>query len=367
MSLFDFGFAVVDDDPIVGSPMAASARPNVSVTDRRRLAQLRVERVSSVLLELAAGAASAAAVSDVAFSHDGVLVAHTTSRGSLAVHKLELGSAQLRVALSLNVGTRLRRVVWDRRSDSCVWLLAAGQHLPVRFFDLSRTMGEPRATLESHWAVADLVQLTADTLALACSDGLVRVVDRRARSVAAACARARLPDAAAPLALAVSADGLLLAAGDSAAQLSLWDIRAAPVPLGLARLPVPARFDWLGFDDRRWPERVAFQTSGAAVGVWDTLLQRVAMTADDPTGDWPIDVTRCAFTRTVAGSGGSLLCYGSRLRNELLFADPSSWERPHVGALRTRHRVTCVSAHPDDMSNLLAFGTSAGSIGLACT
>lgn len=372
MSLFDFGFVV--DDPIQvssssspPSPLAPSPRPNVSLTDRERLTRLRIDRASSVLLEQANPSAAAAPVTDASFSHDGVLLAHTTQRGTLTVHKLDAGAAQLSVALSLNVGTRVRRVVWDRKTDSSVWLLAAGAFLPVRLFDLSRTMGEARYALESNWTVADIVQLTADTLAMACGDGHVRLVDRRARSIAAQSLRARMPDGAAPLVLAASGDGLMMAAGDSASQLSLWDIRSVPVALRSVRLPAPARVDWLGFDDRRWPERVAFQTSGAAIGVWDALQQQLAMSADDPSGDWPVDIVRCAFTRTVAGSGGSLLCHGSRQRCELLFADPSNWQRPHVGSLRTRDRVTCVCAHPDPLSNMLAFATEAGSIGLACS
>jgi hypothetical protein len=440
-SLFDFGFTVADDDDRIDSSLESVARPQrpqTSLVDRSRLARLRFQRAAAVLSECQQAHASRHAIVDVAFASDGQLICHVNARGALLVHRFvardfeRLGAraAAPSVVLSLHVGTRVRRVLWDASSDSSVWVLCAGQQLPLRLFDLSRTMGEARTMFESQWTVSDIVHLTPSTLAAACNDGVVRIVDRRARLpvIAATAARALLNQGA-PLVLASAGDGVLLAVGDSSAQLSLWDVRRVPAALQSVRVRAAplARFDWIGFDDRRCPERLAFQLSSTAVGVWDSLRQQVAVGAGVGALDnesWLVDATRCAFTRTTGGSGGSVLCHGARSGAGLCFTDVSQLLRgtpapapedaggarqklvdggqyvvdefgdhhrvadmtvlpqasatasalgvvpllggvgAQVGRVEASARVTCVSMHPHD-GDFVAFGTESGSLGIA--
>lgn len=366
-SLFDFGFSVISpsdasdagDNGSDGIECSSSAdrsddasppvRPNVSL-DRARLAQLRVMRAVAVMHNCVRSPVSHAAVSpvaDVAFSADGKLLCHGQMNGSLVVHKYVRSEPPVPV-LSLTVGARIRRLQWDVRNDSNVWMLVAGQRTPLRLFDLARTMGEPCDAFEQEFAnVSDVVQLSANAVAVACSDGFVRVLDRRHRRIAVSTLRARIVIGdAQPLALACSGDRNLLAVGDTSATLSLWDIRHTPLSLRAARLGLPAsrRFDWLGFDDDRWPERLAFQLSDSSVGVWDTLRQRVAIPAASSTPEdapWLVDRASCAFLRSRAGSGGSVLCCGDRYSNNLLFLDPAALLRaPRIVEARPRLRAT---------------------------
>lgn len=443
-SLFDFGFTVAEDriDSCSASleSVTLPPRPQTSLVDRSRLARLRFLRASAVLSECQCQQAHAGrhAIVDVAFATDGQLICHVNARGALLVHRFvardfeRMGAraAAPPVVLSLHVGTRVRRVLWDASADSSVWVLCAGQQLPLRLFDLSRTMGEARTMFESQWTVSDIVHLTPSTLAAACNDGVVRIVDRRARLpvIAATAARALLNQGA-PLVLASAGDGVLLAVGDSSAQLSLWDVRRVPAALQSVRVRAAplARFDWIGFDDRRCPERLAFQLSSTAVGVWDSLRQQVGVGVGVGTLDnesWPVDATRCAFTRTTGGSGGSVLCHGARSGAGLCFTDVSQLLRgtpapareatgarqalvdggqyvvdefgdhhrvadmtvlpqalaatasalgvvpllggvgAQVGRVEASARVTCVAMHPHD-GDFVAFGTESGSLGIA--
>jgi hypothetical protein len=352
-SLFDFGFVAIphsnnndnnvdsngdsNDDPIdchssdsqsTSTDNSCIVRPNVS-RDRTRLAQLRVMRRVAFATPCAQSlTVISSTVADVAFSADGALLSYGLMNGSLCVHKFVFGAPSIPV-LSLTVGARIRRLLWDLQDDSSVWVLVAGHRAPLRLFDLSRSLGEASAAFEQEFAtVNDAVQLSNTSIAVACSDGFVRILDRRSRRIVATALRLRIGNDAAPCALACSPDDNLLAVGDSASTLSLWDIRQASQSLRATRLGVPAtrRFDWLGFDDL-WPERVSFQLSDSTIGVWDALRQRVAVPAAPaaPTDmPWLVDRVSCAFLRSKTGSGGSVLCCGERYSNNLMFVDPAA-------------------------------------------
>jgi WD40 repeat protein len=375
-SLFDFGFVAIphsnnndnnvdsngdsNDDPIdchssdsqsTSTDNSCIVRPNVS-RDRTRLAQLRVMRRVAFATPCAQSlTVISSTVADVAFSADGELLSHGTMSGTLCVHRFRPYQPLVPV-LSLVIGARVRRLLWDLHNDSNVWVLTAGHRAPLRLFDLARTLGEASATFEIEFAnVNDAAQLSADTAAVACSDGFVRVLDRRNRRIVNTALRLRIGSDAPPLALACSGDRNLLAVGDSASTLSLWDMASniAVAAYGASGCAGDASILLARLDDDRWPERLAFQLSDSSVGVWDVLRQRIAVPAAPtaPTdAPWHVDRVSCAFVRSRAGSGGSVLCCGDRYSNNLMFVDPAALLRaPRVESPPQRRAPR---PHPND-------------------
>jgi WD40 repeat protein len=372
-SLFDFGFVTVpstqdhnsDSDhdaiehsesadfsnrPVQTDPIVPVVRPNVSLTDRSRLAHLRVSRAVTVA-HACTGSSPGSPIADVAFSADGELLTYGQIDGNIVVHKFSR-DRPLVPALSLRVArARCRKLIWDTQNDSSVWVLVSGQHAPLRLFDLSRTMGESCASFEQDDAlILDAVQLSPSTLAVGCSDSIVRVVDRRARRVVATSLRLRVGFNVAATTLAWSADSMLLAIADSKPTLSMWDIRQTAQLLRATHVGVDShrRVAWLGFDDRRWPERLTFQLSDSTIGVWDTQRQQLSIPSAPASmplsaSDWMLDRSRCTFLRSSAGSGGSMLVCGDRVSDDLLFVDPSALFRAPRSAPPTTTRATKIS------------------------
>jgi WD40 repeat protein len=367
-SLFDFGFVAAvpstrqdhsDNDhdaiehsesadfasrPVQTDPIVPVVRPNVSLTDRSRLAHLRVSRAVTVA-HACTGSSPESPIADVAFSADGELLTYGQVDGNIVVHKFSR-DRPLVPALSLRVArARCRKLIWDTQNDSSVWVLVSGQHSPLRLFDLSRTMGESCASFEQDNAlILDAVQLTPSTLAVSGSDSIVRVVDRRAHRVVATSLRMRVGCNVSATTLAWSADNMLLAVADSKPILSLWDIRQTAQLLRATHVGVDShrRVAWLGFDDSRWPERLTFQLSDSTIGVWDTQRQQLSIPSAPalmPLPDWMLDRSRCAFLRSSAGSGGSVLVCGDRISDDLLFVDPSALFRVPRNAPPTTTRA----------------------------